>query len=98
SLDLELGIEGQTFKDLAKVSGMVLPDSPPYRVKGRLVHKGTDWVFDPFQGKVGDSDLAGALTYAKGGQRPMLKANLRSNLLDFDDLGPLIGSPPKTGA
>lgn len=98
SLDLKLTLEGQTFKDLAKVSGMVLPDSPPYRLKGRLVHKGAEWVFDPFEGKVGDSDLAGSLTYGKSGERPMLKANLRSNLLDFDDLGPLIGSPPKTGA
>jgi hypothetical protein len=93
-----LALDGQTFRDLAKVTGMVLPDSPPYRLKGRLVHKGTDWIFDPFDGKVGDSDLAGSLTYAKGRQRPMLTAKLRSKLLDFDDLGPLIGSPPKTGA
>jgi uncharacterized protein involved in outer membrane biogenesis len=77
---------------------MVLPDSPPYKLSGRLVHQGNDWVFDPFQGKVGDSDLAGSLTYAKGGQRPFLKANLKSKLLDFDDLGPLVGAPPKTGA
>ncbi len=27
----------------------------------------------------------------------MLKANLISHLLDFDDLGPLVGAPPKTG-
>lgn len=98
SLDVKLRVEGQTFKDLAKVTGMVLPDSPPFNVAGRLQHKGTDWIFDPFNGKVGDSDLAGSLTYAKGNRRPFLKANLRSKLLDFDDLGPLIGSPPKTGA
>jgi uncharacterized protein involved in outer membrane biogenesis len=97
ALDVKLTLEGQTFKDLAKVTGMVLPDSPPYRLAGRLVHKGNDWVFDPFTGKVGDSDLAGALTYAKGGKRPVLKASLKSKLLDFDDLAPLIGAPPKTG-
>ena len=97
TLDLELTLDGKTLKDLAKVTGMVLPDSPPYKLSGHLVHKGNDWVFDPFKGKVGDSDLAGALTFAKGGARPFLKANLKSRLLDFDDLGPLVGAPPKTG-
>jgi uncharacterized protein involved in outer membrane biogenesis len=98
TLDLQLALEGQTFRDLAKVTGMVLPDSPPYALSGRLRHEGAQWIFDPFEGKVGDSDLAGALTYSKGGARPFLAANLRSKLLDFDDLGPLIGAPPKTGA
>jgi AsmA family protein len=98
TLDLDLKLAGQTFKDLSKVTGMVLPDSPPYALSGRLVHRGKDWVFDPFKGKVGDSDLAGALTYAKGGERPFLKADLSSKLLDFDDLGPIIGATPKTNA
>jgi uncharacterized protein involved in outer membrane biogenesis len=98
SLDLKLRLQGQTFKDLAKVTGMVLPDSPPYTLSGRLRHEGNQWIFDPFEGKVGDSDLAGSLTYAKQKPRPFLKANLKSRVLDFDDLGPLIGAPPKTGA
>jgi uncharacterized protein involved in outer membrane biogenesis len=34
----------------------------------------------------------------KGGSKPLLQAKLQSKLLDFDDLGPLIGAPPKTGA
>jgi uncharacterized protein involved in outer membrane biogenesis len=99
SLDLKtFRLEGQTFKDLGKVTGMVLPDSPPYTLEGHLVHEGSAWTYDPFKGKVGDSDLAGSLSYAKEGKRPLLKANLRSKLLDFDDLGPIIGAPPKTGA
>jgi hypothetical protein len=79
------------------VTGIVLPDSPPYRLAGRLRHEGNDWIFDPFDGKVGDSDLAGSLTYSKGGKRPFLKANLKSKVLDFNDLGPIIGAPPDTG-
>lgn len=98
TLDLKLRLQGQTFKDLAKVTGMVLPDSPPYTLSGRLVHQGAQWVFDPFEGKVGDSDLAGAVTYEARRARPFFKASLRSKRLDLDDLGPLIGAPPKTGA
>jgi uncharacterized protein involved in outer membrane biogenesis len=100
SLDFNLKLAGATFKDLSKITGMVLPDSPPYALSGHLKHAGTDWTFDPFKGKIGDSDIAGGLVYAKGKdkQRPLLRANLKSQLLDFDDLGPLIGAPPKTGA
>lgn len=97
TLDLKLTLAGPTFKQLSKVTGIVLPDSPPYRLAGRLRHEGNDWIFDPFDGKVGDSDLAGSLTYTKGAQRPFLKADLKSKVLDFNDLGPLIGAPPKTG-
>ena len=97
SLDLELKVKGQTLRDLHPVFGLVLPDSPPYRLAGRLRHAGQEWTYDPFEGKVGDSDLRGALTYVKDGKRPLLRANLHSKLLDFDDLGPLVGAPPKTG-
>jgi AsmA family protein len=97
TLDLRITLAGRSMKDLHKVIGVVLPDTPPYRVAGRLRHEGNDWIFDPFAGRVGDSDIVGALTYAKGGQRPLLKGNLKSKLLDFNDLGPLIGAPPKTG-
>jgi uncharacterized protein involved in outer membrane biogenesis len=98
TLDLKLRLAGDTLKGLSKVTGIVLPDSPPYRLNGRLRHQGNEWIFDPFEGKVGDSDLAGNVTYVKGAQRPFLKANLKSKVLDFNDLGPLIGAPPKTGA
>ena len=98
ALDFNLKLAGPTFKELSKLTGMVLPDSPPYTLSGHLKHAGTDWTFDPFKGKVGDSDISGGLVYAKGKQRPLLRAKLKSELLDFDDLGPLIGAPPKTGA
>jgi uncharacterized protein involved in outer membrane biogenesis len=98
SLDLKVKLVGQNLKDLAKVTGMVLPDSPPYVFSGLLKHEGTQWNFDPFQGKVGDSDVSGAVAYLKSGGRPLLKATLQSKLLELDDLAPLIGAPPKTGA
>ncbi len=97
AVDIDLALSGQTLLDLNKVSGMVLPDSPPYRFKGHLKHAGTDWTFEPFDGKVGDSDVRGTVVYRKGGGKPFLQAQLKSNLLDLDDLGPLIGAPPKTG-
>jgi len=97
TLEMQLRLAGPNLKELSKISGIVLPDSPPYRLSGKLRHEAKAWVFDPFEGKVGDSDIAGSFTYDKPGKKPLVKANLRAKLLDFDDLGPLIGAPPKTG-
>lgn len=93
--DLKLELAGKTLKDLHKIVGVVLPDTPPFRISGRLRRAGARFVLDPFQGRVGDSDLRGGVTYAKGDPRPSFRGNLQSNLLDFKDLGPLIGAPPK---
>ena len=99
SLELDATIAGATLKDLNKITGMVLPDSPPYTLRGHLKHEGHDWHFTRFAGKVGDSDLRGDLTFTKPPKdRPFLKAKLQAKLLDFDDLGPLIGAPPRTDA
>lgn len=98
ALDLQLQLSGQSLKDLRKLFGTNLPDTPPYRLAGHLRRSGSEWVFDPFKGTVGDSDLQGSMTYTTGGRRPLLRANLTSKRLDFDDLGPVVGTPPKTGA
>ena len=97
SLDLNLKLAGATMEDLSKITGIVLPDTPPYQLAGHLRHSGSEWRFNEFKGRVGDSDLAGNVIYTKRKPRALLQATLRSNVLDLDDLGPVIGAPPKTG-
>jgi hypothetical protein len=97
SIDMRLRLAGPTLRALDRLTGMKLPDTPPYTLNGHLRHTGAEWIFDPFEGKVGDSDLRGSATYRTGGKRPFLQADLKSKLLDFDDLGPVVGAPPKTG-
>lgn len=94
SIDMRLHVAGPTLRALEKLTAMKLPETPPFTVSGQLRHTGAEWIFDPFRGKVGDSDLRGSLTLRTGGKRPALKADLQSKLLDFDDLGPLVGAPP----
>jgi AsmA family protein len=98
TLDLALTLAGKSMKDLRNLFGTNLPDTPPYRITGRLRRNAGEWVFEPFDGTVGDSDMHGSATYRAGGARRSLQANLTSKLLDFDDLGPVVGAPPKTGA
>lgn len=93
SFDFKFHLAGHTLKDLHKVFGLVLPETPQYKLAGRLRHDGNQWVFDPFQGTVGDSDLRGSVTYRTGAPRPMFLANLHSKVLDFKDLGPVVGTP-----
>ena len=93
-VDLRMKLSGATLKDLNHLLEIALPDTAPYSLDGHLVHNGGDWTFEGFKGKVGNSDLHGGLTYRTGGKRPFLRADLHSALLDFQDLGPLIGAPP----
>ena len=97
-IDIDLDITGASLADIKRFVPVNLPNTPPYRLQGRFRNPREAFIFDPFSGRVGDSDLSGGATYSRGGKRPLLKANLVSTLLDLDDLGPLVGAPPKTGA
>ena len=96
-LDLDLDVSGASLADLKRLAPLNLPETPPYRLQGRFRNPDGSFIFDPFEGRVGDSDLSGSARYTRSGKRPVLKANLVSRLLDLDDLGPLVGAPPKTG-
>ncbi|MCU6222821.1 AsmA family protein, partial [Enterobacter cloacae] len=50
-------------------------------------------VFDyrDFNGRIGDSDIHGTLTYTTGKPRPKLEGDVESRQLRLADLGPLIG-------
>lgn len=94
--DLKLHLSGPDLADVFPVLGVPAPPTPPYELSGQLRREGELWRFENFAGKVGDSDLAGSLSIDYAPERPFLAAKLRSKLLDFDDLGPLVGAPPKT--
>lgn len=91
-----LTVSGDDLADLYYLSGLALPNTPPYRLSGTLRRNGATFAFHGFDGRIGDSDLAGDIDVATGGGRPKLTADLRSKLLDFNDLGSLVGAPPST--
>ena len=97
SIDAELELRGPTLAALQEIVAVNLPDTPPYRLQGRLRHDEDVWRFEPFAGTVGDSDLRGTGSYDARGEKPMLRADLVSRNLDFNDLGPVVGAPPATG-
>ncbi|HEY2776010.1 MAG TPA: AsmA family protein [Candidatus Binatia bacterium] len=96
-LDVTMNIQGDSLADLFPLVGVSMPDSPPYKLTGKLEHEGKVWRFQSFEGRMGDSDLGGVLSVDTAPKRPKMTADLHSKLLDFDDLAGLIGAPPRTG-
>jgi uncharacterized protein involved in outer membrane biogenesis len=88
---------GPDLADLYGITGVPLPNTPPYQLSGHLSRDLRLWRIDRLGGRVGSSDLEGWLSVQGGGKRPMLKADLRSRRLAFPDLGALFGGAPRIG-
>ncbi len=101
-LDMRLKVAGVNMADLYPLTGITLPDTPPYTTQGRLVgtlaRQGGTWRYENFTGRVGASDLSGTIEFAAREPRPLLSGTLVSKRLHFADLGPLIGAEPRTAA
>ncbi|MNX62207.1 putative assembly protein [compost metagenome] len=103
ALDLRLKLSGASMAQLYPLTGVTLPDTPPYSTDGHLVAKlqnpgGAVFDYKGFNGKVGNSDLHGDISFALGAPRPKLTGKLSSKLLRMADLGPLIGVPSGGGS
>ncbi|MGY2487000.1 AsmA family protein [Cupriavidus sp. CP313] len=101
ALDVHLTLAGDSMARLYALTGVVLPSTPPYETRGRLMatlrKQGSVYEYQKFTGRVGGSDLSGTLTFTKRDPRPLLAGNLVSNQLRFVDLAPLIGADAKPG-
>ena len=94
--DVMLDIQGDDMANLFPLIRLVFPSTPPYRLKGHLKHEAKIWSFSNFSGRVGDSDLSGNIRVDTRPKRHFMKADLVSNLLDFDDLAGFVGGKPGT--
>ncbi len=97
ALDLRLQLAGVSLGHLYPLTGVTLPDTPPYSTDGRLQADlrdadGATFRYLGFNGRIGDSDIHGDLTFVARQPRPKLSGRLTSNQLLFGDLAPLIGA------
>lgn len=96
AIDMRLWLQGQSLAHLYSVTGVTLPETPPYATDGRLVGRfdphGSVFTYERFTGRVGGSDLNGSLSYASKTPRPSLTGDVESHLLRFTDLAPIIGA------
>lgn len=92
AIDLLIRLHGGNLAQLYPILGIVLPDTPPYKTRGRLLHEGKTWQYQNFSGQIGKSDIAGTFKVDTGKPRPLLSGRLHSQKLNFADLGPLVGA------
>lgn len=95
-LDLHVRISGASMAHLYPLLDVALPETKAFSLEGHLVGTpeaaGRKWRLDRFRGRMGESDLAGTLTYQVRAPRPFLEGSVTSSFLNFDDLAPLIGA------
>ncbi len=101
-LDLRLKLSGDSLGSLHDLTGVVLPDSPPYATDGHLTARfqgkeGNRFRYENFNGKIGQSDIHGTLVFTQGKPRPSLSGEVASDQLRLADLGPLIGADTGAG-
>jgi hypothetical protein len=96
AVDVRLWLQGVSMAHLYPLTGVTLPETPPYATEGHLIGQfkpdGSVFKYENFTGRVGGSDLNGSMTYYAQKPRPLLQGALVSNLLQFEDLAPIIGA------
>ncbi|KWF25990.1 AsmA family protein [Burkholderia pseudomultivorans] len=96
AVDLRLWLQGSSLDRLYQLTGITLPQTPPYATEGRLtgnIQPGNSvFRYEKFSSRVGGSDLGGTLVYTQRQPRPLLKGDVVSNLLQFKDLAPVVGA------
>lgn len=101
-LDFDVQLSGNSMADLYDVTGLVLPNTPPFRTRGRLTGslepERAVWQYSRFDGTVGQSDLHGDVRYTSGKPRPRLEGSMISNQLRLADLGPTVGTNRRVGS
>lgn len=84
-------LQGANLAQLYGLFGVVLPETPPYTVRGRITRQGALWSLPQLEGTLGKTDVRGAFGFDQSGAVPMLSGWFRSRSLDFKDLAPLVG-------
>jgi len=87
--------EGPDFGRLYALTGVSLPDTPPYALAASFVRDGERFTLTGLSGRVGDSDLAGSVAVDDDTGRPFVTANLASRRLRLADLAAVIGGAPR---
>ena len=90
-----LRLQGRDLADIYLLTGVTTPNTPPYRLAGKLTRDDARFTFADVSGTVGSSDLSGEVVVDKVGDRRRVDADLNSRLLDIDDLMAVLGARPR---
>jgi uncharacterized protein involved in outer membrane biogenesis len=86
-------VTGKDLADVFYLTGLALPNTPPYRLSASVRVVGTTYSVDDLKGRVGSSDLSGDLIVETKSKIPKLTGQLTSKRLSIVDLAPALGVP-----
>jgi AsmA family protein len=92
--NLRLTLAGASLSRLDPLTGLALPETPPFQLAGMLDFANHKVRFQKIAGRVGSSDLEGTISIDPGARRPVLFAELVSRSVNLADLGGFIGAKP----
>jgi hypothetical protein len=90
-----LRLQGRDLADIYLLTGITTPNTPPYRLAGKLTREDSKFTFADFSGRVGSSDLSGDVVVDRVDDRLRVDAEMSSRLLDIDDLMAVLGAKPR---
>lgn len=88
-------ITGPDLANLYRLTGLTLPNSPPYDLTGEISRNGSTFDVTRIGGRLGKSDLSGRLKVTETKGRRDLTGDLASRRLVLADLTAIIGGAPK---
>ncbi|HZZ36039.1 MAG TPA: AsmA family protein [Caulobacteraceae bacterium] len=86
---------GADLADLYELTGLAFPTTPPYDLAAGFGRVGAHYSLRRIHGRVGVSDLSGAMKVDASEKKPFLSADLASRRLDFADFLAVFGGVPK---
>jgi hypothetical protein len=95
---VKISVSGSDLADIYYLTGLALPNTPPYQLAADVRHTGAEFRLEDFKGRLGSSDLEGDLQVQTSGKRAKLSAKLHSDSLNMVDLAPTLGHPASSPA
>ena len=92
ALQATFQVSGSDLADVYYLTGLALPNTPPYDVSGTLVRDNLRFKVDDLHGRLGSSDVSGNLVIDTNHARPKLAATLVSKQLNLGDLAAPLGT------
>jgi hypothetical protein len=92
-LHVEFVVTGKDLADGFYLTGLALPNTPPYRLAATVKVAGTTYTVDDLKGRVGSSDLSGEIVVETRSKIPKLTGRLFSKTLNIVDVAPALGAP-----
>ena len=95
ALSGRFSVQGPDLADLYPLTGLALPNTPPYSLAAGFARRGSVYALQSIRGRAGQTDFEGAMTVNDSTGRPFVKGDIASRRLRLADLAAVVGGVPK---